>query len=210
MIEFVETSESTQVELIEALKFGVVKPPHAIIAKFQTSGFGSRGNNWESAGENLHFSFCLEDNFLPGDIPSNSISIYFAYIMKEYLESLGSKVWLKWPNDFYINDKKIGGVITTKIKETYICGIGINLTKSPTYADKLDIEASANSLAIGYLELLKNKFLWKQIFSKFLIEFEKSKNFTAHIDKKECSLKDAKLLGDGSILINNKKVYSLR
>lgn len=210
MIEFIESTKSTQLDLIEAVKCGVVKPPHAIVAKFQTLGVGSRGNEWESAGENLHFSFCLDSKNLPDDIPPNSISIYFAYIMKEYLSNLGSQVWLKWPNDLYINDKKIGGIITTKIKDIYICGIGINLTQSPIYGDKLDITLSANSAIMGYLELLKNKFSWKHIFSKFLVEFEKSRNFTTHIDEKECSLKDATLLGDGSVVINNKKVYSLR
>lgn len=210
MIEFIDSTKSTQLDLIEAIKCGVVNPPYAIVAKSQTAGVGSRGNEWKSLEENLHFSFCVSSKELPNDIEPNSISIYFAYIMKEYLSNLGSKVWLKWPNDLYINDKKIGGVITTKIKDIYICGIGINLVKSPIFADKLDINLTQNSIAMGYLELLKNKFPWKQIFSKFLVEFEKSRNFTAHVDDKECSLKDAVLLNDGSVVINNKKVYSLR
>ncbi|NLY03734.1 MAG: biotin--[acetyl-CoA-carboxylase] ligase [Campylobacter sp.] len=210
VIEFIESINSTQDILVKMVKSNKVKPPYAIVAKYQSLGVGSRGNIWESEGENLHFSFCIDKNSLSEDILPESVSIYFAFIMKEYLASKGSKLWLKWPNDFYLDDKKIGGVISNKIKNTYICGIGINLVQSPTYAKKLDIEISVNDVVKDFLELLENKFSWKEIFSKFLLEFKISKNFTAHIDGEIHSLKDATLCSDGSIVINNKKVYSLR
>jgi BirA family biotin operon repressor/biotin-[acetyl-CoA-carboxylase] ligase len=51
---------------------------------------------------------------------------------------------------------------------------------------------------------------WKNIFSKYKIEFSFSQRFFAHIDGREVSLKNAILLDDGSINIDDKKVYSLR
>lgn len=55
---------------------------------------------------NLFFSFVLKRNDLPSDLQIQSASIYFSYILKEVLALEGSKIWLKWPNDFYIDNKK--------------------------------------------------------------------------------------------------------
>ncbi|HEC1757241.1 TPA: biotin--[acetyl-CoA-carboxylase] ligase, partial [Campylobacter lari] len=52
--------------------------------------------------------------------------------------------------------------------------------------------------------------LWKNIFSKYMLEFEKSRNFFIHNEGKILSLKDALLYKDGSILLDNKRIYSLR
>ena len=62
----------------------------------------------------------------------------------------------------------------------------------------------------GFINYLNLKISWKQIFSKYLIEFEKSRVFNTHIDGELTSLRDAILLNDGSIMIKDKKVYSLR
>ena len=130
--------------------------------------------------------------------------------MKLFLETKGSSLWLKWPNDFYVKNKKIGGVITTKIKDFYVCGMGINLISAPPKAGILDIEISPKDLVEGFVLSLEKQIPWKQIFSKFLVEFEKSRNFHSHIENDKISLKDSVLCDDGSIMINNKKVYSLR
>ena len=209
-IEFVESCDSTQTQVISNLKLGVVSPPYCLVANSQNSGVGSRGNEWKSEKGNLYFSFCVDENALPSDLPTNSASIYFAFLMKEYLANLGSKIWLKWPNDFYLNDKKIGGVITTKIKNIFVCGMGINLLHSPEFAGVLDIKVGRDSLIYGFFEMLEKKPLWKQIFSKFLLEFPLSQKFGTHDGSDRVSLQNAVLCDDGSILINNKKVYSLR
>jgi biotin-(acetyl-CoA-carboxylase) ligase len=119
-------------------------------------------------------------------------------------------VWLKWPNDFYLNDRKIGGVITNKIGEIYVCGMGINLEKAPEFGDILDVKITPNELVNGFFNLLEQKISWKRIFSKYLIEFELSKKFNSHIDDKIISLKDAILCDDGSIKVGSERVYSLR
>ena len=52
----------------------------------------------------IFFSFAIKIDELPTDLKLESASIYFAYLLKETLYELGSCVWLKWPNDFYIDD----------------------------------------------------------------------------------------------------------
>lgn len=181
-----------------------------IVTSLQTNGIGSRGNLWQGKEGNLFFSFVLLKNDLPEDLLIQSSSIYFSFILKELLKSLGSKIWLKWPNDFYIDNKKIGGTITSLSKNLVYCGIGLNLLNVDNTFGKLDISINQDNLLENYFSLLKKKILWKQIFSDFKIEFQHSRKFQATIENKKVSLENAMLNEDGSIQVNNKKVFSLR
>ncbi len=181
-----------------------------IVADEQSSGIGSRGNSWISQKGNLFLSFCVDLKHLPKDLPIQSTSIYFSYLLKDILSFKGSKIWLKWPNDFYIKDKKIGGVITTKIESLIVCSIGLNLLYSPKDFGKLDIEIDKKVLIEEFVKKIKKDFSWKQVFSKYKVEFQKAKEFHCHLDKKIISLKDVVLNEDGSITVNGKKVFSAR
>lgn len=75
---------------------------------------------------------------------------------------------------------------------------------------KLDISVDINSLLKNYFIQLEKKILWKQIFSDFKIEFQLSKKFQTTIDNQKVSLENAILNEDGSIQVNNEKVFSLR
>ena len=210
MIHWHETLASTHNYLIASLREGTLTAPCAIGATMQTNGVGSRGNSWIGKSGNLFFSFCVEEKQLPLDLPLASISIYFSALMKQVLEEKGSHVWLKWPNDFYHNEKKIGGMITTKIGATIIGSIGLNINVAPEYFGTLDINVTPNTLAKGLIEKVEQKISWKKVFSKYKIEFDQNRNFTFHLDGKLVSLRDAVLCDDGSIELENKKVYSLR
>ena len=201
---------STHKYLIQMIKDGEIIPPLAVGADFQSDGVGSRGNIWEGEEGNLYFSFCVEEKHLPKDLKLESISIYFSYLLKEVLYELGSKTWIKWPNDFYVDSSKIGGVITTKIKGSIVGSIGINILHAPAEFSTLDIQITPQELVKLFLEKLIKKISWKNVFSKYKIEFQNSLDFTFHLDGKKKSLADAKLLDDGSIEVENRRVYSLR
>lgn len=209
-IVYFDELDSTQVYLSEKIKNNEINDNIAIIAKKQNNGIGSRENSWQSKEGNLHFSFCLKLSDLPKDLPLASASIYFAFLMKKILNKLGSNIWLKWPNDFYIDDKKIGGLMSSKIGNFLIVGIGINITYAPFNAEILDIKIDINDLILKYLAYIKTQISWKNIFSKYMLEFEKSRKFFIHYENQIFSLNDASLYKDGSILLNNKRVYSLR
>lgn len=206
----IESINSTHLFLCEQIRSGKIKENFAIYALEQNSGVGSRENIWQSSKGNLHLSFCLKLQDLPKDLPLASVSIYFAFLMKEVLQSKGSKVWLKWPNDLYLNDKKIGGVMSAKISEFIIGGVGLNFKFAPENAALCDIEIPLQSLTEEFLEKLEKKPLWKNIFSKYMLEFEKSRKFSVHHEGTIFPLEDALLYEDGSILLGNKRVYSLR
>lgn len=184
--------------------------PLCIFTDYQTQGIGSRGNSWLGIKGNIFFSFVVNKSYLPEDLPLQSSSIYFSYILKTVLRDMGSLVWLKWPNDFYMNQKKIGGTITTATKELIYCGIGMNLLSVSEDFGKLDITIDVDELLKNYFFLLEKKILWKEIFSDFKIEFQHSKKFQTTIDNQKISLENVILNDDGSIQVNNKKVFSLR
>ncbi len=204
------TLSSTQTYLVEQLKEGNLKAPMAVMALEQNAGLGSRNNSWSGGEGNFFASIALDLNTLPEDLPLGSASIYFSYLMKQTLEALGENIWLKWPNDFYLNDDKVGGTITKKVKNTLVCGIGINLKKSQNGYRALQCDISAQELLKNYLLALEKFPKWKQIFREYEIEFELSRKFSVHIENDKKSLSDATLCEDGSLIIEGKRVFSLR
>ncbi|WP_026804772.1 biotin--[acetyl-CoA-carboxylase] ligase [Aliarcobacter lanthieri] len=202
--------DSTQNYIKDYIKVNGYKNPLCIFTTYQTNGIGSRGNSWIGEKGNLFFSFVMKKSDLPQDLPLQSASIYFTYILKIVLKDFGSKVYIKWPNDFYFEDKKIGGAITTTTNELLYCGIGLNLVKVSNDYGNLDIRVDIDELLKIYFDKLDKKILWKQIFSQFKLEFTKSKIFQATIDGIKVSLEKAILNSDGSIQIEDKKVFSLR
>ncbi|PUE64767.1 biotin--[acetyl-CoA-carboxylase] ligase [Arcobacter lacus] len=202
--------DSTHKYLKEYISKNEYTNPLCIVTDLQTQGIGSRGNSWIGKKGNLFFSFVIDINSLPNDLPLQSTSIYFTFILKIILKNLGSKVWIKWPNDFYMKDKKIGGTITSMSKNLIFCGIGLNLVDVEKEYDKLDIKINIDEVLQKYFFEIEKNISWKQIFSDFKIEFEKSKKFRTTIDNQKISLENAILNDDGSIEINNEKVFSLR
>ena len=209
-ITSLDSVDSTQLYLKRLLHSGEIIAPHAVVASIQNAGVGSRDNEWNSKEGNLFLSFAINMKDLPSDLKLESSSIYFSYLLKEVFSENGSKVWLKWPNDFYVDDLKIGGMITNIVKDNLVCGVGINLVDAPKNFGKLDIDFSKNTLLKKYFHKIEKKISWKQIFSKYEIEFCRNQDFFTHINDQRVSLNDATLLDDGSININGKRVYSTR
>ena len=209
-IYFFKSLESTQIYLKELVKNNEIELPYAIVANMQTNGVGSRENSWTGVEGNLFLSFAIPLNDLPADLKLESSSIYFSHILQETLEELGSNVWLKWPNDFYIKELKIGGMITNILNDTIICGVGINLKSPPKGFARLDLDISKDLILKRYFANIEKKVLWKQVFSKYKLNFYRSQKFSTHINNVKVMLDQAVLNSDGSLSINSKRIYSLR
>ncbi len=202
--------ESTQLYLIEQIREESLTAPICVMAKEQTAGVGSRDNSWEGGEGNLFFSFAVRLEDLPKDLPLSSASIYFSFIMKEILKEKSENIWLKWPNDLYQDTSKIGGTITKKIDNILLCGMGINLQKNLNGYKALNLNVEPINLLNEYLEALEGYPTWKQIFSLYRIEFGRNKEYFTHIGGELKPLKNAILSEDGSLIIENKRVYSIR
>ncbi|MCI5633460.1 biotin--[acetyl-CoA-carboxylase] ligase [Helicobacter sp.] len=208
-----ECLESTQLYLNQQIRTQTLSAPVIVIADKQSRGIGSRGNVWENVKEGLYFSFAIPLSMLPQDLPLEAISIYMGFIFKEILKNKGSEIWLKWPNDLYVGEKKAGGILCSKIDAVILVGIGINLEVSDVRFGALDIKISKESILESLIEILENsikKLSWKQIFSKYALEFPLNFSYSFHHKGKIVSMCDSVLCDDGAILIAGEKVYSLR
>ena len=108
-----------------------------IQAAYQTAGKGHDNKSWEShAGENLLMSMILYPDFL--DISKQfSLSMIVALGIIDFLKEFipDQELYIKWPNDVYVGNKKISGIlINNEIMgehfEHVIVGIGINVNQT--------------------------------------------------------------------------------
>lgn len=107
-----------------------------IMAEDQYAGKGQMGSIWASqAGRNLTFSVLFNPDFLsPKDQFQLNIAISLA--ITQLLEPmLGKKLRIKWPNDIYVDDKKLGGILIENIIrgttwKHAIVGIGLNINQT--------------------------------------------------------------------------------
>ena len=147
-----------------------------ISTAFQTAGRGQIGSKWESAaGQNVTLSLILYPLFLHPQkqfLLNQAIALAIRDTLQAYLSD---QVFIKWPNDIYVNDLKICGVLiqntlqTTTIQNSVI-GIGININQqlfgeSATKATSLAlqtnkeydlvpiVEALCQNIEFRYLEL---------------------------------------------------------
>lgn len=103
----------------------------------QYAGKGYGSNSWESAaGENLTVSYLLRPGFLPPHQQfwlTRTVSLALRDTVKNYVLP-NHRVTIKWPNDIYVDDKKIAGILIENnimgetIREC-ICGIGLNINQ---------------------------------------------------------------------------------
>lgn len=104
-------------------------------AGFQSAGRGQAGNRWESeAGKNLTFSLILYPHFLPPEMQfllSEAVSLGITDFLTLYIPN----PLIKWPNDIYAENRKIGGILIehsvlgNQITHT-VAGIGLNINQS--------------------------------------------------------------------------------
>lgn len=137
-ITWFETIDSTNSEARRQLDN--VDKMAAFAARFQTAGRGQRGNRWSSAsGENLTFSILAKPSC--GGIPAVTardqfdISVVSALAVSDLLLSYGIENRIKWPNDIYIKDRKVCGMLIENILgagdvAASIIGIGLNLNQT--------------------------------------------------------------------------------
>jgi BirA family biotin operon repressor/biotin-[acetyl-CoA-carboxylase] ligase len=106
-----------------------------IMAEDQFAGRGQQGNIWHAEpGKNLTFSLLLRPNFI--SVPQQfDLNILISVALNEVLSKyLPSGLTIKWPNDIYFGDKKLGGIlienaITGHAIKQSIIGIGINVNQ---------------------------------------------------------------------------------
>lgn len=135
---WIDSAESTNTLLRN--NPGMASPMTLLCAYAQTAGRGQRGNSWEAEpGKNLTFSF----RFHPEGIrPSEQfrISEATALAVTDALDESGISAKVKWPNDIYVDERKIAGILIEhmisgqSITQT-IVGVGLNVNQTSFISD---------------------------------------------------------------------------
>ncbi|MBV6695380.1 bifunctional biotin--[acetyl-CoA-carboxylase] ligase/biotin operon repressor BirA [Serratia quinivorans] len=115
----------------------------ACVAEYQQAGRGRRGRQWISPfGANLYLSmFWRLDQ---GPAAAMGLSLVIGIVMAEVLKDLGAQdVRVKWPNDLYLNDRKLAGILVELTGKTgdaaqLVIGAGINLAMRETNANAIN------------------------------------------------------------------------
>ena len=111
-----------------------------VYADKQTKGRGTHGNEWVSEKGNLFGSlfFPLKDRYPPFNEFSIINSIIVSNVIQNFCKT--QKINLKFPNDIFVNEKKICGILQEHIilndKKFLIIGIGINIASNPNTKSK--------------------------------------------------------------------------
>ena len=113
-----------------------------VLCRRQTAGRGQRGNSWESEPDkNITMSLLLKPAELHPSrqfLVSQAVSVAIVTVLSRYLP--GHEVCIKWPNDIYVSDRKICGIliensITQSGINHCIVGMGINVNQTRFFSD---------------------------------------------------------------------------
>lgn len=166
----------------------------ACIAEYQQAGRGRRGRKWFSPfGANLYLSMYwrLEE----GPAAAIGLSLVIGIVMAEVLHDLGAdQVRVKWPNDLYLQDRKLAGILVELTGKTgdaaqIVIGAGINLAMRRVESEVVNqgwinlqeagIKIDRNKLAVRLINELRVALeqFEKEGLSPFLMRWEKLDNF---------------------------------
>ncbi len=123
--ESVISTNDTIKEYVEKLGKNIV-----VSAIHQTGGRGRRGNKWQEITGNLYFTYTQEAEVQELSKIVCIVGLSLAKTIKQRYKAGDIKI--KWPNDVFLNGKKLSGILLENIKDTlWAIGIGVNVEKAP-------------------------------------------------------------------------------
>lgn len=127
-----------------------------ILAREQSAGRGRHGHVWHaSKDQSMLASFVLKKNLTYEKIMH--LSSYAGYILADILRANGVKAWIKYPNDIYVDDRKLAGILVETKANGAVIGIGVNLYGAPL------------EMGIALCNLMKNPFS-ADVLAKLIVD----------------------------------------
>lgn len=162
------------------------------VADEQTAGRGRLGRLWSSEkGEGLWMSLLLRPQIMPSKA-SMLTQVVAASMVKALEVFYDVPIKIKWPNDLWVGERKICGILTEMAAELHaieyvIIGVGLNLTQQSFSADLEGVAASLSQFTekpIDRAEIIE-KFLtfFKADYEQFLKDGDLS-SFTDFLNEK--------------------------
>ncbi|MFZ1529450.1 MAG: biotin--[acetyl-CoA-carboxylase] ligase [Ferruginibacter sp.] len=135
LFSILDSVDSTNNYAMARVHEGMAKHGMAWYAREQTSGRGQRGKHWVTGKDkNIALSIVLE----PAGIHVGQqfqLSAAVALACSDFLKFLSlNTIFIKWPNDLYLGDRKAGGILIENIIQGTkwkfaVAGIGININE---------------------------------------------------------------------------------
>ncbi|WP_345534073.1 biotin--[acetyl-CoA-carboxylase] ligase [Viridibacterium curvum] len=139
-VDHVAVCDSTNTRLLERAQRGSGSGT-VLVADAQTAGRGRRGRTWVSApGSSLSFSLLWR---FPAAQRLEGLSLAVGLAIVRGLGKLGATgLALKWPNDIWLNGRKLGGVLVevaqgARGEWATVIGIGLNLRAQPEWVEQI-------------------------------------------------------------------------
>ena len=136
LIYYLDKVDSTNIKIKKISEQNSNEENIALLAHNQTNGKGRSNNYWISNFGDLTCSFLIKKKIEVNKLGQINILISVSIIeaLKKIFPNLIIKI--KWPNDLYIGNKKIGGIllesqINKNFVNYFIVGLGINIVTSP-------------------------------------------------------------------------------
>jgi BirA family biotin operon repressor/biotin-[acetyl-CoA-carboxylase] ligase len=183
-----------------------------VTSEVQKNGYGRRGRVWFSGRGGLWFSFIVSAENPFFWIVCTSVSIVDIF----------NKTKIKWPNDIYFENLKVAGILSEKINDKIIVGVGLNVNNKINN----DLKDKAVSLSRIYNKQFDLKIVLNDILSKIYENytnpediFERwrkyslilGKRLTIKVADKIYEGKVVDLLDSGELILSdsnhNKKIY---
>lgn len=172
-----------------------------VVSTFQTKGRGRRTKEFLSEEGGLYFSFMMRNTMNMQEV--SFITSLAAVAVNRALSSLGIDTEIKWPNDIFLNDKKLCGILTEMVTDMegynkIIIGIGINISNVfPEELKEIAISLLKAGHQINEITFLLNLFSqFEYLYNKFVqgdreeaLKVLREKSYL--MSKEICFLKDS-------------------
>ena len=185
---FYDRVESTN-DLAKAMALEGAENGTVIIAEEQTSGRGRMGRKWLSPpSSNLLFSLLLRPDLYTEKV--FTLTMLLALSTVEAVETqTGVNAMIKWPNDIYVQDRKLAGILTefsvtgNRLNHV-VLGIGINVNWNPEEAIDSHMLYPATSLMREAGHTVSREFLLINILSAYETHYmDVSRNGPARVQE---------------------------
>jgi BirA family biotin operon repressor/biotin-[acetyl-CoA-carboxylase] ligase len=201
-----------------------------IMAESQYAGRGQQQNRWHSEdGKNLTFSILLKPTFLPLAQQFDLTRAVSLGIINALTPVLGDQLKIKWPNDIYYGDGKLGGILIENLVQggqikNSVVGIGLNINQDVFPLDvpnpvslrqilrrdydlKILLSEICKNIEVSYLGLKAGKFdLVRKSYLERLYWLNERKMFKAKGLAFEGTIENVK--DNGLLVLNNGSVAS--
>jgi BirA family biotin operon repressor/biotin-[acetyl-CoA-carboxylase] ligase len=221
--------DSTNKEAHRLLAEGLADNGLTLMARHQTDGRGQFGRIWVSEPD-THLAMTIihqPARLSPSELPTLSMKVSLGIVQALLKIDPNLHPLIKWPNDIYVNDKKLSGILienslSGSSVQNSIIGIGMNINESSfpegipnaislslMSGHQYDVIAIAQIVRDHVLSILQSSPAnWKELYDENIFGKEKRNLFESGNNRFYASVVDVSLQGALVLRLENGEVKS--